>query len=89
MAEIDHESPLPPYRQIAAWVADQIASGALAPDRPIPSEKTLMQEFEGVARTTVRRAVKYLREQGLIYTVPQRGSYVMGPDGPPPGTVAE
>jgi DNA-binding GntR family transcriptional regulator len=83
MAEIDPDAPLPPYRQIAAWVAERIESGALAPDRPIPSEKTLMQEFEGTARTTVRRAIAYLREQGVVYTIPQRGSYVTGPDGPP------
>ena len=83
MAEIDPDAPLPPYRQIAAWVAERIESGELEPDRPIPSEKTLMQEFEGVARTTVRRAVAYLRDEGLIYTIPQRGSYVTGPDGPP------
>lgn len=84
MAEIDPDAPLPPYRQIAAWVAERIESGELQPDRPIPSEKTLMQEFEGVARTTVRRAVAYLRDQGLIYTVPQRGSYVAGADRTPP-----
>lgn len=84
MAEIDYESPLTPYRQIAAWVIERIENGELQPDRPIPSEKTLMQEFEGVARTTVRRAVNYLREQGYVYTVPQRGTYVKGPYGEPP-----
>ncbi|MGH3388825.1 MAG: GntR family transcriptional regulator [Actinomadura sp.] len=78
--EIDRDSPTPVYQQIAAWVARRIESGELQPDRPIPSEKTLMQEAEGVARTTVRRAVEHLRDQGLIYTVPQRGSYVTPPD---------
>ncbi|MCW2919142.1 MAG: GntR family transcriptional regulator [Actinomycetia bacterium] len=84
MAEIDHESPTPVYQQIAAWVAERIESGQLQANRPIPSEKTIMEEFEGVARTTVRRAVKYLRDQGLVYTVPQRGTYVSGPDSTPP-----
>lgn len=79
MAEIDRDSPLPPYRQIAAWVAERIESGELRPGRPIPSEKTLGQEFEGVARTTIRRAVQYLRDQGLVYTVPQRGTFVKDP----------
>lgn len=78
--EIDHDSPTPVYQQIAAWVAERIESGELAAGRPIPSEKTLMQEAEGVARTTVRRAVAHLRDQGLIYTVPQRGSYVTAPE---------
>ena len=77
--EIDHASPTPVYQQIAAWVRERIESGELAPGRPIPSEATLMQEAEGVARTTVRRAVAYLRDQGLVYTVPQRGTYVTDP----------
>lgn len=71
---------MPVYQQIAAWVAARIESGELQPRRPVPSEKTLMQEFEGVARTTVRRAVAHLRYQGLVYTVPQRGSYVTPPE---------
>ena len=76
--DIDHDSPVTPYRQIAAWLAERIESGSLRPDRPIPSETSLVQEF-GVARTTVRRAVAYLRDQGLVYTVPQRGTYVASP----------
>ena len=41
----------------------------------MPSEKELMDLF-GVARTTVRRAIAYLRDQAVIRTVPGRGSYV-------------
>ena len=37
--------------------------------------RELIEAFE-VARTTARRAIAVLREEGLIYTVPQRGSYV-------------
>lgn len=79
---IDHEGDTPVYRQIAAIIAERIASGELEPRRRIPSETDIVQEY-GVARETARRAVAWLREQGLIYTVPQRGSYVTGPDGPP------
>jgi len=43
--------------------------------QPVPSEKELMDLF-GVARTTVRRAIAYLRDQAVIRTVPGRGSYV-------------
>ena len=75
MAEIDPDAPLPPYRQIAAWIAERIASGEFPPGKPIPSEKTLGQEFP-VARDTIRRAIAYLREQGLVFTVPQRGTFV-------------
>jgi DNA-binding GntR family transcriptional regulator len=35
-----------------------------------------MVETWEVARTTARRAIAVLREEGLVYTVPQRGTYV-------------
>lgn len=76
---IDHDGDTPVYRQIAAIIAARIESGELAPRRPVPSEASIVQEY-GVARETARRAIRYLREQGLIYTVPQRGSYVSPPD---------
>jgi GntR family transcriptional regulator len=42
---------------------------------PLPSESTLVQEH-GVSRGTARRAVAVLRDEGLVFTVPQRGTYV-------------
>jgi GntR family transcriptional regulator len=72
---IDPIAPLPPYRQIAGILRRRIESGQYPPDTRIPTESELMEAFE-VARTTARRAIAALREEGLIYTVPQRGSYV-------------
>ena len=72
---IDPIAPLPPYRQIAAILRRRIESGQYPPDTRIPTESELVDAFE-VARTTARRAIAVLREEGLIYTVPQRGSYV-------------
>lgn len=82
--EVDHDAPTPVYKQVAGFIAARIKAGKLQPDRPIPSEAQLVQEF-GVARETARRAVEYLRELGLVYTVPQRGSYVKQPEPPPVG----
>ena len=72
---IDPIAPVPPYRQIADILRRRIASGKYRPDTRIPTESELVEEFE-VARTTARRAVSVLREEGMIYTVPNRGSYV-------------
>ncbi|MFU8851930.1 GntR family transcriptional regulator [Micromonospora sp. SL1-18] len=72
---VDPLSPTPLYVQVADLVAKRIADGELAPLRPIPSESQLQQEY-GVARGTVRQAVRLLRERGLVMTVPQRGTYV-------------
>ncbi|UJB43626.1 winged helix-turn-helix domain-containing protein [Streptomyces sp. A1-5] len=72
---IDYEAPEPPYRQIAADLIRDIQSGALAVDRRVPSESALMQTY-GVARNTARHAVSYLRDEGWVYTLPQRGTFV-------------
>jgi DNA-binding GntR family transcriptional regulator len=56
-------------------LAEQIRSGEIQPDYPIPSEATLQQQY-GVARNTSRRAVELLRERGLVYTISGRGSFV-------------
>jgi DNA-binding GntR family transcriptional regulator len=38
----------------------------------------------GAARETVRRAIALLREQGWVFTVPHRGSYVAPEERRPP-----
>ncbi len=76
--QIDYEAPLSPHRQIAAWLRKRIESGEFRPGRRLPSENDIMQ-MTGVAATTVRRAVALLRQQGLVYTVPGRGTYVGQP----------
>jgi len=50
-------------------------SGRYPPNSRIPTESELVEAYE-VARTTARRAVGVLRDEGLVYTVPQRGTYV-------------
>jgi GntR family transcriptional regulator len=75
MTTYDPLGPEPRYRQIAAILRDRIESGELEPDRPIPSEVQIQQEF-GVARETARRAVALLRDEGLVVTVPGMGTYV-------------
>lgn len=85
MDEIDPDGPDPVYQQVAAIIARRIRAGELHPDRPIPSETHMVQEF-GIARGTARRAVAVLREQGLVRTVMGRGTYVLpAKDRPDPG----
>ena len=74
--KIDPTGKLPPYVQIAEIIAAEIKSGQYPRGSKIPSETELLQRFE-VARSTVRRSFRLLREQGLIETVKTRGSYVL------------
>lgn len=72
--EIDYEGPVPPHRQIAEWVRGRIRSGELGTGARV-TEADISQEW-GVARTTARRAIAVLRDEGWLYTVQARGSYV-------------
>ncbi len=67
------------FREIAAKLAEEIKEGAYRPTRPIPSESDLTLRFKAV-KGTVREAVKLLREQGWVYTVGRRGTYVSEPE---------
>jgi GntR family transcriptional regulator len=72
---IDRFDPTPIYRQLANIVVARIVSGELAPRDAIPSEQAMVKEY-GVARDTARAAVAWLRDQGWVFTLPQRGTYV-------------
>lgn len=73
--KIGYDLPDPPYRQLAAILAARIRRGDWQPGRAIPSETQLMGEY-GLARVTVRKSLAVLVEEGAIFTVPHRGSYV-------------
>ncbi|MEU9246722.1 GntR family transcriptional regulator [Streptomyces sp. NPDC048385] len=76
--EIDYEGPDPVWFQLAAILVARIGRGDYPPRRAIPSESQIMGEF-GVARGTARKAIAFLAEQGLVRTVPGRGSFVEQP----------
>jgi GntR family transcriptional regulator len=63
------------YVQLAGIVRRLIEKGELQHLDPVPSESTLVQTY-GVSRDTVRRAMALLRDEGVVFTVPHRGTYV-------------
>ena len=73
--EVIYDGPVPPHRQIAAWLRERIQAGEFEPGHRLPSEEDIVQA-SGVARSTARRAIALLREEGVIYTVPGRGSFI-------------
>jgi GntR family transcriptional regulator len=71
---VDHGAPEPAYQQLADVLRGRIAKGEWR-SGPLPSVKQLQQEY-GVGRDTVLRAVEILRTEGVVFTVPRRGTYV-------------
>jgi GntR family transcriptional regulator len=73
---IDREGPIPPYRQIADDIRRKIEDGTIPPGRRIPSIVEMEQEY-GVARDTLRKATRLLKEEGLVETVTGMGLFVV------------
>jgi len=73
----------PPYQQAAEAIRSDIKAGKIKPGEQLPSHRELQERF-GIANMTARSALRVLRDEGLIYTVQGRGSYVadvIGPEG--------
>lgn len=66
---------VPRYYEIEQTLRARIAT--LDPDSPLPSDAQLCEEF-GVSRMTARNAVQRLVQEGLIYRLPGKGTYVAG-----------
>ncbi|MER6945514.1 winged helix-turn-helix domain-containing protein [Nonomuraea sp. NPDC000554] len=77
---IEFAADRPVWKQVADILRGRIRNGSYRPRQPIPSETQLVGEF-GIARGTARKVVAALRDEGLIYTVPQMGSFVSPSDG--------
>jgi GntR family transcriptional regulator len=72
--KIDPASPEHPYVQLAELLRERIASGEIT--SVVPSILELTEET-GLAVNTVRRAIKILADEGLVQTIPGRGTFVI------------
>lgn len=73
--QLDHDSPVPLYRQIAKLLRDDIENGTYPPGSTIPSVKSIEQDT-GCTHVTVRKGIAILAEEGLVVVVPGKGTFV-------------
>jgi DNA-binding GntR family transcriptional regulator len=82
----DLADPRPPYLQIADDLRRQIREGRYKPGDRLPSLPAMCAEYRS-ASETVRRALRKLRDEGLVATQSTRGTFVLRePARPGPGT---
>jgi len=72
---LDTDSPIPLYIQFKELLLTKIESGEWQPSHKLPSERNLCEKY-GISRITVREAIKELVRDGLIKSVPGKGSFV-------------
>lgn len=65
----------PRYIQVAEDLRDQIERGVLAAGTAMPSETALSESYD-LSRTSVRNAIKQLKDWGLVRAEQGRGTYV-------------
>lgn len=72
---IDNKSGVPIYEQIYTQFKQQIISGALRENDPLPSIRSLAKELR-ISVITTKRAYDELERDGFVYTVPAKGCFV-------------
>ncbi|HYG60283.1 MAG TPA: GntR family transcriptional regulator [Symbiobacteriaceae bacterium] len=72
------DAPIPLYYQIKARLLEAIENGQLKPGDRVMSERELTTQF-GVSRMTARQALTELENQGYLYRVQGKGTFVATP----------
>lgn len=75
MFSIDLTSRIPIYEQIYDKIVSLVVNGTLKENDQLPSVRSLAKDT-GVNPNTVAKAYQELERNGIIYSVPGRGSFI-------------
>lgn len=75
MFSIDLTSRVPIYEQICNKITDLVLNGTLSENQQLPSVRSFAKD-SGVNPNTVAKAYQELERNGIIYSVPGRGSFI-------------
>ena len=76
--KLDKTTPVPLYFQLKELIMAEIKNGTYPKDSVIPTEKELSEMFD-ISRTTVRQAIAELVQEGWLYRVKSKGTFVSQP----------
>lgn len=75
MSALDSKSPIPLHMQLESILRSNIEGYVWQENELIPSENELSKEY-GLSRMTVRSVLTRLVQEGLLYRVPGKGTFV-------------
>lgn len=73
--KIDKASPVPLYYQLKELLLAEIKGGSYQVEGTIPTEKEIGEAFD-ISRTTVRQAITEMVQEGWLYRVKSKGTFV-------------
>lgn len=76
--QLPSSSVIPLYAQIKEALRAKIVDGTYTPHQRLPSESEMIAAF-GVSRITVRQAIRDLQNEGLLFSVHGKGTFVALP----------
>lgn len=77
-SKLDKSVPIPLYFQLKELILSEIKNGNYPSGSLIPTENELSETFE-ISRTTVRQAITELVQEGWLYRVKSKGTFVSQP----------
>ena len=75
LIRINYRDPRPIYEQVKDGFRQLILSGVLKPDEKLPSVRELAGSL-AINPNTIQRAYRELEQEGIICSVPGKGSFV-------------
>jgi GntR family transcriptional regulator of arabinose operon len=78
--QLNKESPIPLHVQLLNELRRAILAGELQPHTRVPSEPELLETLN-ISRTTIRQAWQAAEDEGLLYRVRGKGTYIAEPGG--------
>ncbi|MBY6050177.1 GntR family transcriptional regulator [Cytobacillus firmus] len=78
MKHLQHDSIIPLYHQLKEILRESVDNGNWNTGDKVPSENQLMDEY-GVSRNTVKKAIEELVQDGVLYRIQGKGTFVSKP----------
>ena len=75
MIQLNYRDPRPIYEQVKDGIRKLAYSGVLGPDDKLPSVRELAMKL-AINPNTISRAYKELEQEGFIYTVTGKGTFI-------------